>query len=193
MLMAPRAMGEFLNRVADTFGLHDPHVVGPDIGTAASLSAAALYPGRLRSHVVGSGASTFPLQLGSRLKEWVEATDLEPYREADPRQIVAGALTGIERCVLAEPVREDCLSAYEGDRFVESMRYVRSYRTELPALRDLLPEVETPVQFIAGKRDPAVPPIMPSLSTSDCPAASSKWSTPVTSPGRRQRTSLLHW
>jgi hypothetical protein len=102
--------------------------------TAASLSAAALHPGRLRSLVVGSGASTFLLQLGSRLKEWVEATDLEPYREADPRQIVADALTVIERYVLAERVREDYLSAYEGDRFVESMRYVRSYPTELPAL-----------------------------------------------------------
>jgi pimeloyl-ACP methyl ester carboxylesterase len=159
MLMSPRAMGEFLIRVADTFGLDNPHVVGPDIGTAASLSAAAQYPGRLRSLVVGSGASTFPLQLGSRLKEWVEATDLEPYRDADPRQIVAGALTGIERYVLAEPVREDYLSSYEGDRFVESMRYVRSYPTELPALRDLLPGIETPVQIIAGRRDPAVPPI----------------------------------
>jgi pimeloyl-ACP methyl ester carboxylesterase len=36
---------------------------------------------------------------------------------------------------------------------------VRSYPTELPVLRDLLPEVETPVQIIAGARDPAVPPV----------------------------------
>ena len=36
-LMSPRAMGEFLVRVADTFGLEKPHVVGPDVGTAASL------------------------------------------------------------------------------------------------------------------------------------------------------------
>ena len=39
------------------------------------------------------------------------------------------------------------------------MRYVRSYPTELPVLRDLLPEIETPVQIIAGARDPAVPPV----------------------------------
>jgi hypothetical protein len=32
-------------------------------------------------------------------------------------------------------VHEDYLSSYEGDRFVESMRYVRSYPTELPVLR----------------------------------------------------------
>jgi pimeloyl-ACP methyl ester carboxylesterase len=39
------------------------------------------------------------------------------------------------------------------------MRYVRTYPTELPALRDLLPEIETPVQIIAGARDRAVPPV----------------------------------
>jgi pimeloyl-ACP methyl ester carboxylesterase len=43
-LMSPRAMGEFLIRVADTFGLDNPHGVGPDIGRASSLSAAASIP-----------------------------------------------------------------------------------------------------------------------------------------------------
>ena len=51
------------------------------------------------------------------------------------------------------------LSSYEGDRFVESMRYARTYPAELPALRDLLPQVQTPVQIIAGGRDSAVPPV----------------------------------
>jgi len=44
-------------------------------------------------------------------------------------------------------------------RFVESMRYERTYPTELPILRDLLPEIQTPVQIIAGGRDTAVPPV----------------------------------
>jgi pimeloyl-ACP methyl ester carboxylesterase len=158
-LLAPRPMGEFVIRVADTFGLESPHLVGPDIGTGASLFAAALYPDRLRSLVVGSGGAAIPLQLGGVLKDWVEAPDLEEYRRADPRQIVAGALTDIQRYKIPDPVREDYLSSYEGDRFVESMRYVRAYPTELPALRDLLPEIQTPVQIIAGSRDPAVPPV----------------------------------
>jgi pimeloyl-ACP methyl ester carboxylesterase len=159
-LLSPRAMGEFVVRLADAFALEHPHVVGPDIGTGASLFAAALYPGRLRSLVVGSGGSAFPLQLGGRLKDWVEAPDLERYRGADPRQIVAAALTaGIERYALPEHVREDYLSSYDGDRFVESMRYVRSYPTELPILRDLLPQIQTPVQIIAGAQDRAVPPV----------------------------------
>jgi len=158
-LLSPRAMGDFVIQVADAFGLESPHVVGPDIGTAASLFAAARHPGRLRSLVVGSGGTAVPLQLGSPLKDWIEAPDLAHFRAADPRQIVAGALSGIERYALPDPVREDYLSSYDGDRFVESMRYARTYPAELPALRDLLPQVQTPVQIIAGGRDRAVPPV----------------------------------
>jgi pimeloyl-ACP methyl ester carboxylesterase len=118
-----------------------------------------VHPGRFRSLVVGSGGAAVPLQLGGVLNDWVEAPHLEGYRDADPRQIVTGALTDIDRHQLPDHVREDYLSSYEGDRFVESMRYVRSYPKELPVLRDLLPEVPTPVQIIAGAHDPAVPPV----------------------------------
>jgi pimeloyl-ACP methyl ester carboxylesterase len=159
-LLSPRAMGEFVVRIADAFGLEQPHVVAPDTGTAASLFAAALHPGRLRSLVVGSGGTAVPLQLGGVLKDWVEARDLEAYRSADPRELVAAALTAdLERYALPDHVREDYLSCYEGDRFVESMRYVRAYPTELPVLCDLLPGMRTPVQIIAGARDTAVPPV----------------------------------
>jgi len=156
-LLSPRAMGEFIIRAADAFGLDHPHLVGPDIGSAASLFAAAQYPGWLRSLVVGSGGAAVPLQLGSVLKDWVEAPDLEEYRRADPRQIVAGALTGIERYQLPDAIREDYLSSYDGDRMVESMRYVRAYPAELAVLRDLLPQIQAPVEIIAGRYDPAVP------------------------------------
>lgn len=159
-LLSPRAMGDFVVRVADIFGLEHPHVIGPDVGTSAALFAAALHPGRLRSLVVGSGGAAFPLQLGGALKDYIEAPDLERFRSADPRQIVAGILTTrIERYTLPDAVREDYLSSYEGDRFVESMRYVRAYPRELPILRDLLPGLQTPVQLIAGRRDPIVPPV----------------------------------
>ena len=157
-LMSPRAMGEFLIRVADTFGLENPHLVGPDVGTGAALFAAALYPGRLRSLVVGSGGAAFPIQLGSALKDWVETPDLESYRNTDPRKIVAATLATIERYVIPDDIAEDYLSAYEGDRFVESMSYARTYPTQLPVLRDLLPQIQTPVQNIAGRHDQAVPP-----------------------------------
>jgi pimeloyl-ACP methyl ester carboxylesterase len=156
-LLTPQAMGEFVIHLADAFGLDDPHLLGPGVGTGASLFAAVKSPGRFRSLTVGAAA--FPLRLGGPLKEWVDAPDLEGYRGADPREIVAGVLTSIERYELLDFVREDYLSSYEGDRFVESMRYVRSYPPALRVLGDLLPQIQTPVQIIAGARDPVVPPV----------------------------------
>ena len=61
--MSPKAMGEFIVVAADAFGLEQPHVVGPDVRTGASLFAAALHPGRFRRLVVGTGGAAFPLQL----------------------------------------------------------------------------------------------------------------------------------
>jgi len=158
-LLSPMAMGEFVVRLADAFGLEHPHVIGPDVGTAASLFAAARHPGRLRSLVVGSGGAAIPLALGGVLNDWVTAPDLDRFRVIDPRKIVAGALAGIVFYQLPDSVREDYLSSYEGDRMVESMRYVRAYTGELPVLRDLLGQTQTPVQIIAGGRDWAVPPV----------------------------------
>jgi pimeloyl-ACP methyl ester carboxylesterase len=158
-LLSPQAMGEFVIRLADEFGLQNPHVVAPDVGTAASLFAAAHHPGRLRSLVVGSGGAAIPIALGGVLNDWVTAPDLSQFRDLDPRKVVGGALAGINFYQLPDSVREDYLSSYEGDRMVESMRYVRAYPDELPVLRDLLGQTQTPVQVIAGGRDWAVPPV----------------------------------
>jgi pimeloyl-ACP methyl ester carboxylesterase len=158
-LMSPRAMAEFVIRLADAFDLEHPHIVGPDIGTAASLFAAALYPDRLRSLTVGAGGTAYPLQLGGVLKQWVEAPDIEPYRAIDGRQVVTAALRTLERYVPSDTAREDYLASYGGQRFAESMRYVRAYPEELPVLRDLLPTIQTPVLIINGVKDAVVPPV----------------------------------
>jgi pimeloyl-ACP methyl ester carboxylesterase len=155
-LMSPCAMGEFVVRLADVFGLEQPHVVGHDIATSAALFGAALRSGQLRSLVIGSGGAAVPLQLSGVLKELVEAPDLDPYRRTDGRQFVTAALGRIERTP-SDTAREDYLSAYEGGRFAESMRYVRAFPTDLPILRELLPGIQTPALIIAGRRDPIVP------------------------------------
>jgi pimeloyl-ACP methyl ester carboxylesterase len=54
-------------------------------------------------------------------------------------------------------IRADYLACYEGDRFVESMRYVRRYPEELPVLAALLPEITTPVTIINCRHDRVVP------------------------------------
>ncbi|GAB3062194.1 alpha/beta hydrolase [Intrasporangium mesophilum] len=157
-LMSPRAMGEFVLTLIEAFELDTPHTVGPDIGTGALLFAAADHPGSIRSIVLGSGGASYPLELGGILNDWVTAPDVEQFRSIDPRLIVSGAVSGIEQYQLPDDVREDYLSAYDGDRFVESMRYVRAYPGELPVLAELLPSIETPVQIIGGMWDWAVPP-----------------------------------
>lgn len=41
----------------------------------------------------------------------------------------------------------------------ESIRYLCNWAAELPVLAGLLPQIDTPVQIIAGARDAAVPPV----------------------------------
>ena len=73
----------------------------------------------------------------------------------DSRTIVNAAVDRIAGGVPDE-IRTDYLDCYEGDRFFESMRYVRSYPEELPALAALLPQIATPVTVINGRNDPVV-------------------------------------
>ena len=62
-LMNPKAMGDFIIRITDTFGLKNPHIVGPDNGTSSALFAAAAQPGRFPSLVIGSGGAAVPLDV----------------------------------------------------------------------------------------------------------------------------------
>jgi hypothetical protein len=71
---------------------------------------------------------------------WVSG---EPLRNIDPRKSVESVLAFVESHKLPDHVREDFLSSYEGDRFVESLRFLRSYNTELPVLGELLPTIES--------------------------------------------------
>ncbi len=78
-LLSPRAMGGFLLRLIDEWGLGHPHVVGPDVGTGAVLFAASEDVDRFPSAVVGSGGASFPLEVTGALKEIVEAPDLSGF------------------------------------------------------------------------------------------------------------------
>jgi len=155
-LLSPRAMGGFLARLIAEVGLGTPHIVAPDVGTSAALFAAATHPERIASVIVGTGGAAIPLQLGEPLASWVLDPDLDKYRGMDPRAIVGVAVDTIAGGV-PDNIRADYLSCYDGDRFVESMRYVRRYPEELPALAELLPHIATPVTIINGRHDRVVP------------------------------------
>jgi pimeloyl-ACP methyl ester carboxylesterase len=155
-LLSPRAMGAFLARLIAEADLGRPHIVAPDVGTSAALFAAAEHPERIASVIVGTGGAAVPLQLGEPLASWVLDPDLDKYRRMDPRAIVGAAMDTIAGGV-PDDIRADYLASYDGDRFVESMRYVRRYPEELPVLAELLPHITTPVTLINGRHDRVVP------------------------------------
>jgi pimeloyl-ACP methyl ester carboxylesterase len=155
-LLSPRAMGNFLARLIAEVDLDTPHVVAPDVGTSAALFAAAAFPERIASLIVGEGGAAVPIELGEPLRSWVLDPDLDKYRRMDPHAIVNVAADSVAGGV-SDKARADYLDCYDGDRFVESMRYVRRYPEELPELAELLPEIKTPVTIINGRHDPVVP------------------------------------
>jgi pimeloyl-ACP methyl ester carboxylesterase len=155
-LLSPRAMGEFVAQLIAEAELGTPHIVAPDVGTAAALFAAAAHPERIASVSVGTGGAAVPIQLGEPLASWVLDPDLGKYRRMDPRVIVGVAMDTVAGGVPDE-IRADYLACYDGDRFAESMRYVRRYPEELPVLAGLLPQITVPVTIINGRHDRVVP------------------------------------
>jgi pimeloyl-ACP methyl ester carboxylesterase len=155
-LLSPRAMGGFLAQLIVEAELGRPHIVAPDVGTSAALFAAAAHPERIASVIVGTGGAAVPIELGEPLKSWVLDPDLDKYRRMDPRAIVNAAIDTIAGGV-PDDIRADYLACYDGDRFVESMRYARRYPEELPELAELLPQIATPVTIINGRHDRVVP------------------------------------
>ena len=155
-LLSPRAMGEFLARLVADADLGRAHVVAPDVGTSAALFAAAAHPERFASVIVGTGGAAVPLELGEPLASWVLDPDLEKYRRIPARAIVDTAVGTIAGGI-PDAIHDDYRACYDGDRFVESMRYVRRYPEELPQLAELLPEIATPVTLVNGRHDRVVP------------------------------------
>jgi pimeloyl-ACP methyl ester carboxylesterase len=156
-LIAPDASGAFLARLIDEWGLGSPHVVGPDVGTAAALFLAARAPERVTSLTVGGGAVRFPIEAGGALKEIIEAPTLDVVRGLDARTNIGYAVETGAASENEPEVHEDYVSAYDLGRFAESARFVRHYPEQNPVLRELLPTITTPTQIVAGRDDDLVP------------------------------------
>ena len=138
-LIAPDASGAFLARLIDEWGLGAPHVVGPDVGTAAALFLAAKAPERVTSLTIGGGAVRFPIEAGGALKDIIEAPSLDVVRGLDARTNIGYAVESGAASDSEPEVHEDYVSAYDLGRFAESARFVRHYPEQNPVLRDLLP------------------------------------------------------
>jgi pimeloyl-ACP methyl ester carboxylesterase len=155
-LMSPRAMGGFLAELLAETDLGTAHVVAPDVGTSAALFAAAAHPELIASVIVGTGGAAVPIELGEPLRSWVLDPDIDKYRRMDPKAIVNTAADTIAGGI-PDDIRADYLNCYDGDRFVQSLAYVRRYPQELPELAELLPQITTAVTIINGRYDRVVP------------------------------------
>jgi pimeloyl-ACP methyl ester carboxylesterase len=150
-LFAPQAMGEFIAKAIDAFGLSRVHAVGPDVGTPSLLFAAQARPGLFASLVVGAGAATYPLVIEGMLKSMVEAETLPPLNSAET---IGGFVSAIRGYSVPDYVREDYLASYRGDRLARSASLVRAYPKDLALLSPMLTSIETPVQIVVGRNDP---------------------------------------
>jgi pimeloyl-ACP methyl ester carboxylesterase len=156
-LVAPDTSGAFLARLIGEWGLGAPHVVGPDVGTAAALFLAAKAPERVTSLTIGGGAVHFPIEAGGALKNVIEAPSLDVVRGLDARANIGAAVEAAAPSGTEPEVHEDYVSAYDLGRFAESARFVRHYPEQNPVLRDLLPLITVPTQIVAGRNDELVP------------------------------------
>jgi pimeloyl-ACP methyl ester carboxylesterase len=156
-LIAPDAASAFLEGLIDEWGLGSPHIVGPDVGTAAALFLAAKAPERVTSLTIGGGAVRYPLEAGGALKDTIEAPSLDMVRALDARTSISSAVEAVAPSGSEPEVHEDYVSAYDLGRFAESARFVRHYPEQNQVLRDLLPTIATPTQIVAGRDDDLVP------------------------------------
>ena len=138
---------------------------------------------------VGSGGAAVPLELGEPLRSRVLDPDLDKYRRIDPRASVNTSLDTIAGGI-PDDIRADYLACYEGDRYVESMRYVRSVprgaaraRRAAAADHHAGHDRQRPPRPRRTARQRGVP----RRAAAQQPARGS--STPATSPGRRRRRS----
>ena len=156
-LIAPDAMGDFLAQLIEEWDLGVPHIVGPDVGTAAALFLAARSPERLASLVIGGGAVAFPIDAGGALEAVIGAPSLDDVRQLDPRANISATDELAAPQALEPEVHEDYVSAYDLGRFAESARFVRHYPEQNKVIQGLLLSIQTPTMILAGDHDDIVP------------------------------------
>ena len=121
-LMSPEAMGEFVIKLAQHFGIDRMHAVGPDVGTLALLFAAVRNPGLFESLVVGSGATSPELAAGG-LKDLIEAP-AGAFNSVEGGEVAVQFVTQSAAVATPASVLEDYRLSSAGRRFAQAAEYV---------------------------------------------------------------------
>jgi pimeloyl-ACP methyl ester carboxylesterase len=188
---APEAMGEFLLRIMDAFGLHQPHVAAPDIGTPSALFAAANHPGSFKSLIIGSGATNHR-DIGGILDELVNSPSLEPYKNLTGEQFVRGATDNMKKHKLPDYVLQDYLASYAVPDSLSLLNLFVTIRNRFRAW----PAGSKRSTFPARSSSDGMIPLYQSLTPKDCskgyPRASLMCWIAVTSPGKTVPPSMAN-
>jgi pimeloyl-ACP methyl ester carboxylesterase len=154
-VMSPEAMGDFIIKLLDHFGIRRTHAVALDVGTPAILFAASKKQGLFESLVIGGGAMRPDLADGP-LKDLIfSPTGSLTTIGAD------GVKSYLEQAAILtpSPIIEDFRVASSGRRLEDATQFVRGYIQDSPKLKPLLSEIKTPALIIGGKNDKIVPPV----------------------------------
>ncbi|MGC1458946.1 MAG: alpha/beta hydrolase [Steroidobacteraceae bacterium] len=154
-VMAPRAMGSFLIKVAEHLNIPRLHAVGPDVGALAFLFAAADRPELFESLAVGGAATRVDLAAGV-LRE-VIASPQGAFAAINGSDAVQDYLSQAAK-ITPSAIVDDFRAASAGQRFEDAAQFVRAYNADLPLLEQRLDQIRTPILVIAGRNDAIVPP-----------------------------------
>ncbi len=153
-VMSPEAMGDFIIKLLNYFGIRRTHAMALDVGTPAILFTASKLPELFESLIIGGGAMHPDLADGS-LKELIfSPTGSLTTIGAD------GVKSYLEQAAVLTPaaIIEDFRAASSGRRLEDATQYVRGYIQDSSKLEPLLSKIKTPTLIIAGKNDKIVPP-----------------------------------
>jgi len=106
-LLSPQAMGEFLVRLIAEANLGTPHLVAPDVGTAAALFAAAAHPER-----IATGRSS--------TRHWTPSPGAYPTTSARTIWTATKETASSSRCVTSAGTPRSCPCSpgcYPGSRY----------------------------------------------------------------------------
>lgn len=125
----------FLARLIEEWALGSPHVVGPDVGTAAALFLAARTPERVTSLTIGGGAVGFPIEAGGALKDIIKAPSLDIVRGLDARANIGQAVEAAAASDSEPEVHEDYVNrlASETRQLPNCVRLAAAGRDEVGA------------------------------------------------------------
>ena len=123
-VMSPRAMGDFLVKVARHLNLNRLHGVGPDVGELGFLFAAADNPGLFESLAVGGAATRVDLASG-RLNDII-ASPKGAFAAIDGAEAVSAYLAQAAETT-PPAIIDDFRQASAGRRFEDAAQFVRAY------------------------------------------------------------------